>query len=239
MIPEQKPTPGPSTRSVSAPSNPSAPPVSSAGTDWTSDPIYQLVTGQQNLAINQAKAEALKQQSQAVIAYGDPNLALAITGDQNVAAAAGANKASTLAQLVAENQKNVRDVNETENKNNTFYSSDRGYQLGLAQQAYLNNTAQALSGLQQSLGQINTNRLSALQAARFTEQQAASDAYNRAVANPPGIPSSSGNQSPPAAAAAGGYGGVPKQSLAAHTAALAANKTGGSANVKQGVFSVH
>ena len=167
------------------PSNPSnPPPPPNAKPDWTSDPIYQLVLGQQNLAIAQAKSEALKEQIQSLIAYGDPNLALAITGDPNVAEAARQNKASTLAQLSAQNAQNVRNTNLAENAKNLWYSSDRGYQLGLAQQAYLNNSASALSGEQTNLGNIGANLLAQEQAAYGNEQSAASDAYNRAVANP-------------------------------------------------------
>lgn len=179
----------PQQKGAATPSNPTVPPQ---GTDWTSDPIYQLVIGQQNLAVRQAQAAALTAETQALIAYGDSNLALAVTGDQNVAAAAAANKASTLARLVAANKQNVRDTNETENKANLFYSSDRGYQLGLAQQTYLNNSADALSNIQGNISSIGANLLAQQQAAYQNEAQAASDAYARALANPVGAPAGAG-----------------------------------------------
>lgn len=159
-------------------------------TSWTSDPIYQLALGQNETAVKNAQAAALTSRIQALIAYGDPNLALAVTGDQNVAAAAAANKGSTLARLVADNAANVRNTNETENQNNLFYSSDRGYQLGLAQQAYLNQSSDALSGVQGQLGSISSKLLADEQAAYGNEAAAAGDAYNRAVQNPVGAPTS-------------------------------------------------
>lgn len=181
----------PNTTGKATPSNPTPAPMQ--GIDWTGDPIYQLVLGQQNLAIANAKAEALKEQTQALIAYGDPNLALAVTGDPNVAEAARQNKASTLAQMVAGNQKNVRDINNNSAQNNLFYSSNRGYNLGLNQQTYLYNQASAYQGIQGNLSNIATNLLAQEQQAYMQEQQAASDAYNRAVQNPPGVGASDGS----------------------------------------------
>ena len=156
--------------------------------DYSSDPILQLVMGQQQLAISQAQAQALAQQKAALIAYGDPNLALSVLGDQTTADAAKNNASSTLAQLAATNAQNVRGVNTTENAANLWYSSDRGYQLGLAQQSYLNNQSAAAGSLQSNLGSIGTNLLAAEQAAYNAEAQAQQDAYNRALANPIGVP---------------------------------------------------
>lgn len=242
---------GPSTKTGATPSGPTGPPPTTAAPDWTADPIYQLVLGQENLAIAQAKAEALKEETQALIAYGDYNLALAVTGDKNVALAAQANKASTLNRLIAQNKSNVRGVNDTENKNNLFYSSDRGYQLGLAQQAYLNNSADALGGVNGQINTITQNLLATEQNAYLAEQQAAQAAYGRAVQNPPGVGASSpqyeGNvganyrgQQPPT------YQGgnlASKVGTAPHVAPypvqIKANATGGSANVKQGTFAIH
>jgi len=231
-------------KGIATPANPTAPPQ---GTDWTSDPIYQLVIGQQNLAIRQAQAAALTAESQALIAYGDPTLALAVTGDQNVATAAGANKASTLARLMAQNKQTVRDTNEAENKANLFYSSDRGYQLGLAQQAYLNNSADALSNVQGTLGSIGSNLLAQQQAAYQNETQAASEAYQRALQNPTGSPAAAGptpasttskttsSTAPPVAKGTP----APKTATAPYATPITSNPTGGSANKRQGVFAIH
>lgn len=232
-----KATPSNPTPAPTAPTPPPAP--AAAATDWTSDPIYQLVVGQSELAIANAKAAALAAQTQDLIAYGDSSLALAVTGDPNVAAAAAANKASTLAQLVAQNAKTVRDTNESENQANLWYSSDRGYQLGLDQQTYLNNSANALSGVQQQLGTISQNLLAQEQNAYAAEAQAANEAYNRAVQNPVGLPTPPTNK----------YGGAipkvapgtpaPKTATAPYATSALANKTGASANKTQGVFAIH
>jgi hypothetical protein len=165
-------------------------PSTAPTTDWTSDPIYQLALGQNETAVKNAQAAALTSRIQALIAYGDPRLALAVTGDQNVADAAAANQGSTLAQLIAGNAKTVRDTNESENQANLWYSSDRGYQLGLAQQNYLNNASGALSNVQGQLGTIGANLLAQQQGAYANEAQAASAAYSRAIANPIGLPTS-------------------------------------------------
>lgn len=234
---------GPNTKSAPAPSNPAPAPSNSSGSDWTNDPIYQLVLAQENLAIAQAKAEALREETEALIAYGDYNLALKVTGDKNVALAAQKNKASTLAQLMAKNKSDVLNTNETENQNNLFYSSDRGYQLGLAQQAYLFNQAGALQGVQGNLSTIRQNLLAAEQNAYLAEQNAAANAYGRAVQSPPGVGSSSPPPWPGGPVADPGQPGGAGYSKASNSSpypvSIKANPTGGSANVKQGVFAIH
>ncbi len=155
--------------------------------DYSTDPALVNITAQQNLAIQQAQQEALAQQKQALIAYGDPNLALAVLGDKATAQAAQGNTASTLATLAAKNQANVRSTNESENKANLTYSSDRGYQLGLAQQAYLQDQATAATALQGTLGSANQSVLAAKQNAANVEATAQNAAYDRAIKNPIGV----------------------------------------------------
>lgn len=166
---------------------PAAPIGAKTTYDYSSDPILQLTTANSNLAIQQAQAAALAQQKQQLIQYGDPGLALAILGDKNTADAAAANTSSTLAQLAAKNKQAVRDTNETENKANLTFSSDRGYKLGLAQQAYLNDQSAAAGSLQSNLTGINQDVLAATQKAAGDEISAASAAYNRAIKNPIGV----------------------------------------------------
>lgn len=155
---------------------------------FMSDPALQMVMAQQTLAIQQAQSTALAQEQQALIAYGDPNLAMSVLGDQNVAAAAANNPNSTLATLAATNAQNVRNTNETENKANLWYSSDRGYQLGLQQQAYLSQQGQALGAFNSNWGTIQNTLLAAEQNAWDAEAQAQETAYQNAIANPVGVP---------------------------------------------------
>ena len=182
-------SPGPTTPGTTAPQS-TAPPTPAASPptyDYLTDPVLVQINAQQQMVIAQAQASALAQQKAALIAYGDPSLAMSVLGDQATADAAAANPTSTLATLAATNATNIRSTNETENKSNLFYSSDRGYQLGLGQQAYLANQASAASSLQSSLGGISTNLLASEQAAYNAEAQAQEDAYNRALANPVGV----------------------------------------------------
>lgn len=185
--------PGVTSPGPSAPASPPTAPQSPAAAsppsyNYLDDPVLVQIAAQQQMVIAQAQASALAQQKAALIAYGDPNLAMSVLGDKATADAAAANTGSTLATLAAQNASTVRGANEAENKSNLFYSSDRGYQLGLAQQAYLQNQAGAASGLQSTLGGISTQLLASEQAAWNAEAQAAEDAYNRALAHPVGIP---------------------------------------------------
>lgn len=226
--------------------------------DFATDPALQMVMAQQQLAITQAQSTALAQEKAALIAYGDPNLALAITGDKLTAEAAAGNTGSTLATLAANNQQTVRGINENENKANLWYSSDRGYQLGLQQQAYLQNQASAASGVQSSIGGIQNNLLAAEQAAWNAEAQAQEDAYQRALQAPVGVPTSTtttaGGGGTPVSNLAqrlgtNQYGGpnppvapgtpAPRMATSPYTTNVTANRTGGSANLRQGVFAVH
>lgn len=242
---------------------PAAPAPPTGQYDYSTDPIYQMIMAQQGLAIQQAQSASLAQQQQALIAYGSPSLAMALLGDQNVASAAAANSSSTLAQLAATNQQNVRGINNTENQNNLFYSSDRGYQLGLNQQAYLNNQSSAASNVQGNLSSIQAQLLAQEQAAYNAEAQGAQDAYNRAIAQAQAAAQSQSFASPqsggggsPAPVATGNenmgtnvYGGanpaaapgttLPATANSPYTANITANKTGGSANQRQGIFSTH
>ncbi len=181
--------PAPPATTPQPPTAPTAPAASPPIYDYTTDPILQQINAQQGMVIAQAQSAALAQQKAALIAYGDPNLAMSVLGDKLTADAAAGNTGSTLATLAAQNATNIRGTNETENKSNLFYSSDRGYQLGLGQQAYLQNQAGAASALQSSLGGISTQLLASEQAAWNAEAQAQSDAYNRALSHPVGIPS--------------------------------------------------
>lgn len=149
--------------------------------DYSADPILQQITMQQGLAVQQAQSDALARQKADLIAYGDPNLAMSLLGDQGTAEAAAANPTSTLAQLAAQNKANVRDINESTNKQNLAYSSELGRQLGLNQYGFLSNQAQAAAEEQARLSQINSGVLSAKNSAADRLAQANSDAWQRAV----------------------------------------------------------
>lgn len=233
--------------------------------DYLTDPVLQQILGQQAFARASAEADALAQRKLALINYGDPNLALAVTGDKLTADAAAANVGSTLAQLSAKQQTDTRGINETENKSNLFYSSDAGYQLGLSKQAYLQSIGQAAGNVQGQLGTIGTNLLAQEQASFDAESKAQSDAYNRALQNPAlgastptaggstGTGSTGGQQDTTGSDVPAGSTPTTLQRLAATptngvypatTATptpinVSANKSGGSANKTQGVFAIH
>ncbi len=198
--------------------------------DYTTDPILQQIMASQQMAISQAQAQALAQQKQTLIAYGDPGLAMSLLNDKLTADAAAGNSTSTLAQLAAANASNVRGTNSAENKANLFYSSDRGYQLGLAQQAYLQNQSDASNAVQGTLGGISANLLAAEQAAWNAEAQAQEDAYNRALQHPVGVPQPqpvTGGGTPQTPSSDQGGGGDQGQSSPTQEALQAGGPVGG------------
>lgn len=207
--------------------------------DYSTDPILQQINAQQTMVIAQSQADALAQQKAALIAYGDPNLAMSVLGDKLTADAAANNPDSALAQLAAKNQSDTRDLTESENKSNLLYSSDYGYKSGLLQKAYLGSQANAAADVQGKLGTIGSQLLAAEQAAYDKEIQGQQDAYTRALQNPVGIPTPTATALQSGVARANAQGVFPASPLGPTAAAATPNKTGASANPQQGVFAVH
>ena len=207
--------------------------------DYSTDPILQQITAQQQMVVAQAQADSLAQQKAALISYGDPNLAMSVLGDKLTADAAANNPGSALAQLAAKNQSDKRSLTETENKSNLLYSSDYGYQSGLLQKSYLGSQANAAADVQGKLGTIGTQLLAAEQAAYDKDIQAQQDAYTRALANPVGIPTPTPTSLQTTVARANAKGVFPSSPLGPIATQATANKTGVSSTPTQGVLSVH
>lgn len=207
--------------------------------DYSTDPILQQITAQQQMVVAQAQADSLAQQKAALIAYGDPNLAMSVLGDKLTADAAANNPGSALATLAAKNQQDKRGLTETENKSNLLYSSDYGYQQGLLQKAYLGSQANAAADVQGKLGTIGSQLLAAEQTAYDKEVQAQQDAYTRALANPVGIPTPTPTTLQTNVARANAKGVFPASPLGPTAAAATPNKTGVSSTPTQGVLSIH
>src|SRR2546430_979391 len=67
--------------------------------DFTSDPLYQRIIALGQLRIDQANATAIREDTQSIIDYGDPDLAKSLGLGDAAAAAAANNPFSVIAQL--------------------------------------------------------------------------------------------------------------------------------------------
>lgn len=156
-------------------------PDQNAAAPWESDPVLQQIRGMQAANVAAAEAQAQAARQQALISYGyDPALeAQGVYGDAGTAGSAKANPFSTLSSLSQQHQQRQKNLNESLNKANLFYSSTRGTQLGQEGQQYLGEQYQAGQKLQSVLGQIAQGRLGAQQTAQGDITQGTQQAYDR------------------------------------------------------------
>lgn len=160
---------------TAAPISPTPAPTPGAY-DINTDPALQTVTALTGLSDEQARAAALKQKQDQLLAYGDPNLAQGLLGDATLAQAASQNPTSQLAQLGQQRDRNTHDLTEGLNKQNLLYSGYRVSQEEQAAKDYQNALAQAASGVNSNLGAIDSQLAQALgqsQAQRLAAMQAA------------------------------------------------------------------
>lgn len=182
-VPNPSATPGvPSSTPPSSSTSNNAPAPASLF-NLTSDPVLQQVMAQMQSANSTDQAQALSQEEQALLSYGDPALASAVLGSSDpIAAAIANNPQSQLAQLAQQNQEQQQNFIETLDPS-LVNSGYRVQQQGLLNQNYQNALAQAASGIQGTLQGIQGNLSSEEAANQNTLTQAISDAYNRALAS--------------------------------------------------------
>lgn len=147
------------------------------------DPILQQIRAAGQMAVQQARQGALANAENSLIGYGGTkvpdslrslyggdtsNPILAALTDSATAQAAEANPDSTLKQLARTDLQNNAGIDQGENANNLFYSSDRGNRLGAEADQYRGAQGTAAQNLAGLLGQANQGVLD-------TENQANQD----------------------------------------------------------------
>lgn len=189
--------------------SPSGHAVSTAPTpgayDINTDPALQQVTALTGMNDEQARAQAMKQKRDELLAYGDPNLAQSLLGDSTLAQAAGQNPTSTLAGLGQQRDRNTHNLTEGLNQANLLYGGYRITQEQQAAQDFQNALAQAAGGVNSSLGGIDSNLAQTLGQNQSQRTQAMLDAYGRHSQD---VGAGGGTDAPPPGtdpAAAGGY----------------------------------
>lgn len=150
--------------------------------NYQNDPILQRIHSLSQQSISEAQAEALRQQQQLAIGYGDPALAAQLGLSKDVQAKAAGNAFGTLQELTRTYQRrNVFDINRPlSDQRNLFYSSERGRQLALSGEEDLRQRAMAQASVQQRLAEIQQMLVQARLDAQRQNIEAEQQAYQNA-----------------------------------------------------------
>jgi hypothetical protein len=146
----------------------------------TSSPDYQQALATLGLNRDQSLAGLQDQQRQALIEYGDPTFA---GSDAQTAAFAGANPFSTQNLMRQQYQQNLNAAAQAANRLGVAGGGGAISGQQAAQRAYAGQVQDAVTKLQQLLGQISGQEAAARQAYNIGQQQAATDAYNTLLAS--------------------------------------------------------
>lgn len=134
------------------------PPVASTTYDLNTDPALQQIQALAGLNNQQAQAEALKEQQNLLLQYGDPTIAAAVLGQSDpLVQAAAQNPTSTVNQLGQQRDQNLKTLDNGLNAQNLIYSGYRVDQEQQNAQNYQNALAQAAAGLNSNLDQVTSN----------------------------------------------------------------------------------
>lgn len=148
------------------------------------DPALIQVQGSVAQALAFAESEALRRQRELLIDYGDPSLAQQLLkegANGPDVLAAQRNPFSTRQQINRQHEHRQRDLNESLNQRNLFYSSTRERALGDEGLATLQQYYDAARQVQSQLSDINTSLMQARLTAQAQREQAIQDARNQRV----------------------------------------------------------
>lgn len=178
--------------------------TSDAGYNYNTDPVLTQIKQSNVKRRADADAVALAERARLKVQFGGD-----ATGDLYTQAGK-ANPQSVYGQLARGHKEGVRSLEESANKANLGYSSERFYQLGREGDAYLGRLQGAATSQQDALAQIAKNLLNIYDTANTSDQSALGDAYTRsltrALKNDTGAPPPTTPPKPPPPAAPGAPG---------------------------------
>lgn len=156
-----------------------------ASYDFTADPALQQVVAYAGKTDAEAQAQALRDKTQLVEQYGDPNLAAALGLGADVANVAKNNPASLLGRAKTSHDQSLNQLEDQLNKDNLFYSGYRTKQLSQDAQNYQNGLADLSSQVQGKLSGIDSALAQALGTDEYNVLQAEQAARDRQLQNLP------------------------------------------------------
>jgi len=183
--PAVPPVQPPTQTSDSAPASPPSPGgggLDFSTLDYSNDPILARVRALAQSQIAQAKADALRQEQQLAIGYGDPAFARSLKLGDSYAQTAEQNPFSTVKELDRTYKRRDQGINsDLSDHHNLFYSSTRANELSLSGEQNLRDHATAERAVQDRVSQIQQQLVQVQLAAQAMEIQAEQEALQRAI----------------------------------------------------------
>jgi hypothetical protein len=142
---------------IPGPAGPNTAPTPAAAYDIHTDPALQEVDALTGKNDQEAAAAALAQKQGIALDLGDAGLARKLGLGDLVAEAAAANPNSAFAQLGTQHDRKTHDLTEELNKANLLFGGYRVTQEDQAAKDFQDAIAQAASGANQSIGQVDSN----------------------------------------------------------------------------------
>jgi hypothetical protein len=150
-------------------------------TQYNFDPVLAKLSALGEMSIANARTEAANAKKQALIDAGSEEIAKGVGADENTLGAAKANPFSTQALLMKEYADRQRQMDESLNANNLFYSGERVRQMGELERGRAQAETQFGGNLRGLLSQIDAQ----LQAAEEQELLRQIEAQIAAAGNSP------------------------------------------------------
>jgi hypothetical protein len=142
---------------IPGPAGPNTAPTPAPAYDIHTDPALQEVDALTGKNDQEAAAAALAQKQGIALDLGDAGLARKLGLGDLVAEAAAANPNSAFAQLGTQHDRKTHDLTEELNKANLLFGGYRVTQEDQAAKDFQDAIAQAASGANQSIGQVDSN----------------------------------------------------------------------------------
>jgi hypothetical protein len=149
-----------------------APPQFNFQANYESDPVLARIKALGAQSVGNAQSEAAKLRKQAILDTGLTDVGREIGVDENTLTAASGNPTSLLAQLARESQQRSRDLDESLNQENLFWSGARANRLGELATGRAEAEAALTRDLRNALAGIDSGLLSAQELATQQEQEA-------------------------------------------------------------------
>jgi cell division septum initiation protein DivIVA len=148
--------------------------------NYEADPILARIKAIGSKSVGEAASLAEAERKQAIIDTGLTDVGREVGVDENTLTAAAQNPLSLSAQLANEFSTRGRDLNESLNQANLFYSGHRADQLAELERSRMSEQSDLVRNLRSVLGGIDSGVLEAQELAAFQEQQAIEEAAARA-----------------------------------------------------------
>jgi hypothetical protein len=161
-----------------------AAPAPPAPIDYSSDPILQQIIAGGNEALTGGKARMLRDQKQALLAFGSRDLARKLLGEDPFVDTVSDDPFTSMSALGLSRRQEMddtRNTNEGLNKMNLFFSSERGDQLADVTRQRLLRDATSTNQFQSQLTSFQDVYAQLQEQVRQQRMQAEQEAYQRAI----------------------------------------------------------